>query len=78
LPSLNSLIMAVLVIPFALAAGKRGAIAGASTAVGIGLPHQRWDDCPINGKCQPVAAVPGGPALICCSACGRMILKVLT
>ena len=34
---LNSLIMAVLAIPFALAAGKRGAVAGVATAVGIGL-----------------------------------------
>ena len=34
---LNTLIMAVLAIPFALAAGKRGAVAGVATAVGIGL-----------------------------------------
>ncbi len=34
---LITLVMAVLAIPFALSAGKRGALAGVATAIGIGV-----------------------------------------
>ncbi len=57
---LNSLIMAVLAIPFALAAGKRGAVAGVATAVGIGLLYIMVSTpVRVDGKRQPVAALPG-------------------
>ena len=36
---LITLVMAVLAIPFALSAGKRGAIAGVATAIGIGVVY---------------------------------------
>jgi len=61
---LNTLIMAVLAIPFALAAGKRGAVAGIATAVVIGLLYiMGLAPVRIDGKRQPTAAQCSPPGL---------------
>jgi hypothetical protein len=72
---LNSFIMAVLAIPFALAAGKRGAVAGIATAVGIGLLYIMVSRLSgVHGKRQPVASGAGGLGSGCNFRIGRRIL----
>ncbi len=78
---LNSLIMAVLAIPFALAAGKRGAVAGVATAVGIGLLYimvGRLSESMGNVSQLPPFLAAWAPDLLFGLAGGYLILKVPT
>ena len=78
---LNSLIMAVLAIPFALAAGKRGAVAGVATAVGIGLLYLmvgRLSESMGNVSQLPPFLAAWAPDLLFGLAGGYLILKVPT
>jgi len=78
---LNSLIMAVLAIPFALAAGKRGAVAGVATAVGIGLLYimvSRLSESMGNVSQLPPFLAAWAPAFLFGLAGGYLILKVPT
>ncbi len=78
---LNSLIMAVLAIPFALAAGKRGAVAGVATAVGIGLLYimiSRLSESMGNVSQLPPVMAAWAPDVIFGLAGGYLILKVPT
>jgi LPS export ABC transporter permease LptF/LPS export ABC transporter permease LptG len=78
---LNSLIMAVLAIPFALAAGKRGAVAGVATAVGIGLLYimvGRLSESMGNVSQLPPVLAAWAPDLLFGLAGGYLILKVPT
>jgi LPS export ABC transporter permease LptG len=78
---LNSLIMAVLAIPFALAAGKRGAIAGVATAVGIGLLYimvGRLSESMGNVSQLPPFLAAWAPDFLFGLAGGYLILKVPT
>jgi LPS export ABC transporter permease LptF/LPS export ABC transporter permease LptG len=77
----NTLIMAVLAIPFALAAGKRGAIAGVAAAVGIGVLYMtvsRLSESMGNVSQLPPALAAWAPHLIFGLAGGYLILKVPT
>jgi LPS export ABC transporter permease LptF/LPS export ABC transporter permease LptG len=78
---LNTFIMAVLAIPFALAAGKRGAVAGVATAVGIGLLYimvSRLSESMGNVSQLPPVLAAWAPDLIFGMAGGYLILKVPT
>jgi len=78
---LNTLIMAVLAIPFALAAGKRGAVAGIATAVGIGLLYimvARLSESMGNVSQLPPVLAAWAPDLIFGLAGEYLILKVPT
>jgi LPS export ABC transporter permease LptF/LPS export ABC transporter permease LptG len=78
---LNSLIMAVLAIPFALAAGKRGAVAGIATAVGLGLLYimvSRLSESMGNVSQLPPFLAAWAPDLLFGLAGGYLILKVPT
>jgi lipopolysaccharide export LptBFGC system permease protein LptF len=78
---LNSLIMAVLAIPFALAAGKRGAVAGVATAVGIGLLYimvGRLSESMGNVSQLPPFLAAWAPDLLFGLAGGYLILRVPT
>ena len=78
---INSLIMAVLAIPFALAAGKRGAVAGVATAVGIGLLYimvSRLSESMGNVSQLPPFLAAWAPALLFGLAGGYLILQVPT
>jgi len=78
---LNTLIMAVLAIPFSLAAGKRGALAGVATAVGIGLLYimvSRLSESMGNVSQLPPVVAAWAPDLIFGLAGGYLILKVPT
>jgi LPS export ABC transporter permease LptF/LPS export ABC transporter permease LptG len=77
----NTLIMAVLAIPFALAAGKRGAIAGVAAAVGIGVLYitvSRLSESMGNVSQLPPVLAAWAPHLIFGLAGGYLILKVPT
>ncbi|HEV3205443.1 MAG TPA: LPS export ABC transporter permease LptF [Terriglobales bacterium] len=77
----NTLIMAVLAIPFALAAGKRGAIAGVAAAVGIGVLYMtvsRLSESMGNVSQLPPVLAAWAPHLIFGLAGGYLILKVPT
>src|ERR1700730_8204918 len=78
---LNTFIMAVLAIPFSLAAGKRGAIAGVATAVGIGVLYitvSRLSESMGNVSQLPPVLAAWAPDLIFGLAGGYLILKVPT
>ncbi len=77
----NTLIMAVLAIPFALAAGKRGAVAGVAAAVGIGVLYMtitRLSESMGNVSQLPPVMAAWAPHLIFGLAGGYLILKVPT
>jgi LPS export ABC transporter permease LptF/LPS export ABC transporter permease LptG len=77
----NSLIMAVLAIPFALAAGKRGAVAGVAAAVGIGVLYMtisRLSESMGNVSQLPPVMAAWAPHVIFGLAGGYLILKVPT
>jgi LPS export ABC transporter permease LptF/LPS export ABC transporter permease LptG len=77
----NTLIMAVLAIPFALAAVKRGAIAGVAAAVGIGVLYMtvsRLSEAMGNVSQLPPLLAAWAPHLIFGLAGGYLILKVPT
>ena len=77
----NTLIMAVLAIPFALAAGKRGAVAGVATAVGIGVLYMtisRLSESMGNVSQLPPVLAAWAPDVIFGLAGGYLILKVPT
>ncbi len=77
----NTLIMAVLAIPFALAAGKRGTIAGVAAAVGIGVLYMtvsRLSESMGNVSQLPPVLAAWAPHLIFGLAGGYLILKVPT
>ena len=76
-----TLVMAVLAIPFALSAGKRGAIQGVATAVGIGLVY--WTVSGLfeamgNLSQLPPTLAAWSPDVIFALVGGYMILKVPT
>jgi len=78
---LITLVMAVLAIPFALSAGKRGAIAGVATAIGIGVVY--WT---ISGLFEamgnlsqlPPAVAAWSPDLVFGFIGGYLILRMPT
>jgi len=78
---LITLVMAVLAIPFALSAGKRGALAGVATAVGIGVFY--WT---ISGLFEamgnlsqlPPSIAAWSPNLVCGFIGGYLILRMPT
>ena len=81
LPASIPLIMAVLAIPFALAAGKRGAVAGVATAVGIGLLYimvSRLSESMGNVSQLPPFLAAWAPRFLFGLAGGYLILKVPT
>jgi LPS export ABC transporter permease LptF/LPS export ABC transporter permease LptG len=76
-----TLVMAVLAIPFALSAGKRGAIQGVATAVGVGLVY--WTVSGLfeamgNLSQLPPTLAAWSPDVIFGLVGGYMILKVPT
>jgi LPS export ABC transporter permease LptG len=78
---INCFIMAVLAIPFALAAGKRGAVAGIATAVSIGLLYimvSRLSESMGNVSQLPPVMAAWAPDFIFGLAGGYLILKVPT
>jgi LPS export ABC transporter permease LptG/LPS export ABC transporter permease LptF len=78
---LITLVMAVLAIPFALTAGKRGAVAGIATAIGIGVVY--WT---ISGLFEamgnlsqlPPAVAAWSPDLVFAFIGGYLILRIPT
>jgi LPS export ABC transporter permease LptF/LPS export ABC transporter permease LptG len=78
---LITLVMAVLAIPFALSAGKRGAVAGMATAIGIGVVY--WI---ISGLFEamgnlsqlPPAVAAWSPDLVFAFIGGYLILRIPT
>jgi LPS export ABC transporter permease LptF/LPS export ABC transporter permease LptG len=78
---LITLVMAILAIPFALSAGKRGALAGVATAIGIGVVY--WT---ISGLFEamgnlsqlPPAVAAWSPDLVFGFIGGYMILRMPT
>ena len=78
---LITLITAILAIPFALSTGKRGAIAGVATAVGITVFYivvSRLFEAMGNLSQLPPALAAWSPDLIFTLVCGYLILKVPT
>ncbi len=78
---LITLVMAVIAIPFALAAGKRGAIAGVATAIGIGVVY--WMGSLLlesmgNASLLPPAVAAWSPDLIFALIGGYLILRIPT
>ena len=78
---LITLVMAVLAIPFALTAGKRGAVAGIATAIGIGVVY--WT---ISGLFEamgnlsqlPPAVAAWSPDVVFAFLGGNLILRIPT
>jgi LPS export ABC transporter permease LptG/LPS export ABC transporter permease LptF len=78
---LITLVMAILAVPFALAAGKRGAVAGIATAIGIGVVY--WT---ISGLFEamgnlsqlPPAVAAWSPDLVFAFLGGYLILRMPT
>jgi lipopolysaccharide export LptBFGC system permease protein LptF len=78
---LITLVMAVLAIPFALTAGKRGAVAGIATAIGIGVVY--WT---ISGLFEamgnlsqlPPAVAAWSPDVVFAFIGGYLILRIPT
>jgi LPS export ABC transporter permease LptG len=78
---LITFVMAVLAIPFALSAGRRGALAGVATAIGIAVTY--WVASGLfeamgNVSQLPAALAAWAPDVIFGFAGGYMILKVPT
>ncbi|MBA3912988.1 MAG: LptF/LptG family permease [Acidobacteriales bacterium] len=78
---LITVVMAILAIPFALAAGQRGAVAGVATAVGIALVY--WTVSGLFEAMGNISQLPPvlaawSPDLIFALAGGYLILKVPT
>jgi len=75
------LVMAVIAIPFALSAGKRGAIAGVATAIGIGVVY--WTVSGLfeamgNLSQLPPAVAAWSPDLVFAFVGGYLILRIPT
>ena len=78
---LSTFIMAVLAIPFALSPGKRGAVTGIATAVGIGLVYivlSRLSESMGNASQLPPMLAAWAPEFLFGLAGGYLILKVPT
>jgi lipopolysaccharide export LptBFGC system permease protein LptF len=78
---LITLVMAVLAIPFSLSAGKRGALAGVATAMGIAVVY--WVTSGLfeamgNTSQLPPALAAWSPDLLFALAGGYLVLKVPT
>lgn len=78
---LITFVMAVLAIPFALSTGKRGALAGVATAIGIAVVY--WVTSGLfeamgNVSQLPAALAAWGPDVIFAFGGGYLILKVPT
>jgi lipopolysaccharide export LptBFGC system permease protein LptF len=78
---LITLVMAILAVPFALSAARRGAIAGVATAVGIALVY--WTVSGLSESMGNVSQLPPGlaawaPDLFFGLIGGYLILKVPT
>ncbi|MBZ5629542.1 MAG: LptF/LptG family permease [Acidobacteriia bacterium] len=74
-------VMAVLAVPFALSAGRRGALAGIATAVGIAVVYfvvSGLFEAMGNTNQLPAALAAWSPDLLFALAGGYMILKVPT
>jgi LPS export ABC transporter permease LptF/LPS export ABC transporter permease LptG len=78
---LSTFIMAVLAIPFALSPGKRSAVTGIATAVGIGLVYivlSRLSESMGNASQLPPMLAAWAPEFLFGLAGGYLILKVPT
>ena len=78
---LSALVMAVLAIPFALSSGKRGAIAGLATAVGIAVVYitlSRLSESMGNLSQLPPILAAWAPELVFALVGGYLILRVPT
>jgi lipopolysaccharide export LptBFGC system permease protein LptF len=78
---LITLVMAVIAIPFALSAGKRGAIAGVATAIGIGVVY--WTVSGLfeamgNLSQLPPAVAAWSPDVVFAFIGGYLILRIPT
>jgi lipopolysaccharide export LptBFGC system permease protein LptF len=78
---LITFVMAVLAVPFALSTGRRGALAGVATAIGIAVMY--WVASGLfeamgNVSQLPAALAAWAPDVIFAFAGGYMILKVPT
>jgi LPS export ABC transporter permease LptG len=76
-----TLVMAMLAVPFALSAGRRGALAGVATAVGIAVVYfivSGLFEAMGNTNQLPPALAAWSPDLLFALAGGYMILKVPT
>jgi lipopolysaccharide export LptBFGC system permease protein LptF len=78
---LITLVMAVIAIPFALSAGKRGAIAGIATAIGIGVVY--WTVSGLfeamgNLSQLPPAIAAWSPDVVFAFVGGYLILRIPT
>jgi LPS export ABC transporter permease LptG/LPS export ABC transporter permease LptF len=78
---LITLVMAVLAIPFALQAGRKGALAGVATAIGIGVVY--WVTSGLfeamgNANQLPPILAAWSPDLVFAMAGGYLVLKVPT
>ncbi len=78
---LITLVMAVIAIPFALSAGKRGAIAGVATAIGIGVVY--WTVSGLfeamgNLSQLPPAIAAWSPDVVFAFVGGYLILRIPT
>jgi len=74
-------VMAVLAVPFALSAGKRGALAGVATAIGIAVVYfvvAGLFEAMGNASQLPPALAAWSPAILFSLAGGYMILKIPT
>jgi lipopolysaccharide export LptBFGC system permease protein LptF len=78
---LMTLVMAILAIPFALSAGRRGALTGVAVAIGIALVYtviSRLFEAMGNLSQLPPTIAAWSPVLIFGMAGGYLILKVPT
>ncbi len=78
---LITLVMAVLAIPFALSAGRRGALAGVALAIGIAVVYfviSGLFEAMGNANQLPAALAAWSPDLIFAFAGGYLILKIPT
>ena len=78
---LITFVMAVLAVPFALSAGKRGALAGVATAVGIAVVYfvvSGLFEAMGNASQLPPALAAWSPDILFALAGGYLILKVPT
>src|SRR5271157_5406720 len=78
---LITLVMAILAIPFALSAGKRSAVAGVATAIGIGVVYWTisvWFEAMGNLSQLPPAVAAWSPDLVFGFIGGYLILRLPT
>ena len=78
---LSALVMAVLAVPFSLSSGKRGALAGVATAVGIAVVYitlSRLSESMGNVSQLPPLLAAWAPEIIFALAGGYLILRVPT